>query len=145
MTYPDLFVATLINEYFVPVQVNVAEDEALVKRYQALWTPNLNILDGDEKITYHVEGWLPASEYAAMLLLALGRYAILHERPDAATPFLQEVMDRFPSTSFAPEALYFIGVAKYLSSHEADDLAEAWKRLQSRYPANSWALSASVV
>lgn len=145
MTYPDLYVSSLINEYFVPVQINVAKEARLVDKYRAIWTPNLNILDSEERMAYHVEGWLPASEFSAMLLLSLGHYAILHKRYANATPFLQEVMDKFPSTTFAPEALYYVGVAKYMATHKVDELVNAWKQLQVRYPSSSWALSASIV
>ncbi|MEW6490450.1 MAG: hypothetical protein AB1578_21380 [Thermodesulfobacteriota bacterium] len=145
MTYPDLYVATLLNEYFVPVQLDVSKETKLVDKYRAFWTPNLNVLDGEERMTYHVEGWLPAAEYSAMLLLALGRHQILQKRPAGGVPFLQEVMDKFPSTTFAPEALYYLGVAQYLVSHEVEDLVEGWKQLQRRYPSSSWALSAGIV
>ncbi len=145
VTYPNLFVATLINDYFVPVQINVAKEPKLVDKYRAVWTPNINILESDERMVYHVEGWLPASEFSAMLLLSLGHHAIHRKRYADALPFLQEVRDNFPTTTFAPEALYYTGVAKYMSAHKVEDLVSVWKELQVKYPGNSWTLSASIV
>jgi hypothetical protein len=145
VTYPNLFVATLINTYFVPVQVNVDKDPRLVDKFRAIWTPNINIIDSEERSSYHVEGWLPASEFSAMLLLSLGHYSIKHKRYADALPFLREVVDNYPSTTFAPEALYYTGVAKYLAEHKVEDLVGAWKQLQLRYPGASWTLSASIL
>ncbi len=138
-------VAKLINDYFVPVQLNVAKEAKTADKYRAIWTPNVNIIDNEERMAYHVEGWLPASEFSAMLLLSLGHYAIRHKRYADALPPLQEVVDNLPSATFAPEALYYLGVAKYLTAHKVDDLVGTWKQLQTRYPGSSWALSASIV
>ena len=52
VTYPDLMVASLLNAYFVPVQVEIDEVSKLAAQYSAIWTPNLNVLDGEENIIY---------------------------------------------------------------------------------------------
>ncbi len=140
MTYPDLSVATILNEYFIPVQVNVAEAEKLVEEFDAIWTPNLNILDGQKRVIYHTEGWLPPSEYAAMLITGLGHYALRKKRYQEAVSFYQEVHTKFPTSGFAPAALYYLGVGKYLESHNVEDLKESWIKLQRFYPQSSWAI-----
>ena len=70
VTYPDMLVAALLNENFIPVQVNIEEVSKLANEFQAIWTPNLNVLNHNQKRVYRVEGWLPPSEFVAMLGVA---------------------------------------------------------------------------
>jgi thioredoxin-related protein len=145
VTYPDLYVATLLNEYFVPVQVNIDKARELVIKYHPIWTPNLNLLDEEGAMVYHVEGWLPPPEYSAMLFLSRGHYLNHKKRYSEAAPNFQEVLLRFPQSHYAPQALYYLGVSNYLASHKAEALKEAWGRLQRNYPYSSWAIRAGVL
>lgn len=54
VTYPDMQVATLLNDYFVPVQVDIEKVSRLANEFQAIWTPNLNVLDGNQKRVYSI-------------------------------------------------------------------------------------------
>lgn len=144
VTYPDLTVATILNEYFVPVQINVDHAHDLVERFQVIWTPNLNVLDTSEDVIYHVEGWLPPSDCAAMLMVGLGHFYLHEKRFEDGVSIFQEVWDKFPHTDFAPEALYYSGVGKYLESHNVSDLSGRWKMLQDHYPQSTWSMRSSL-
>ena len=145
MTYPDRQVAALLNENFVPVQVNIEEAAKLADTYQAIWTPNLNVIDGRQKQVYRVEGWLPPSEFAAMLGVGRGQYFLRGKKyPEAATLF-KAVFEQNPRSQFAPEALYYRGVSRYLSSHNVDELKEDWIMLQRFYPQSAWSLRANIL
>ena len=74
VTYSDDFVAEMLNRHFVPVQVNFEKASKLVEQYRAIWTPNLNVIDGRERRVFHVEGWLPPAEFLAMLETARGQF-----------------------------------------------------------------------
>ncbi len=145
MTYPDLYVATLLNEYFIPVQVNIDKAIDLIKRYRPIWTPNINFLDEAGEMFYHVEGWLPASEYTAMLLAVRGHYFIRKKRYGEATPNFDEVLQKYPNSAYAPEAGYYIGVSKYMTTHKPEELKAAWSRLQCAYPYSSWAIRSAIL
>ncbi len=145
MTYPDLYVATLLNEYFVPVQVNIEKARELVLKYRPIWTPNLNFIDGEGAIFYHIEGWLPPSEFAALLLVSQGHFFIRKKQYPKATPNFQEVLDKFPTSYFAPEAFYYLGVSKYMTAHKVEELVESWKKLQASYPYSSWAMRSQIL
>jgi len=41
--------------------------------------------------------------------------------------------------------MYYTGVARYLSSHDAQDLKDTWRDLQGRYPNTEWALKSQVL
>lgn len=145
MTYPDLYVSTLLNEYYVPVQVNIEKARELVLKYRPIWTPNLNFMDDEGAVFYHLEGWLPPSEFSAMLLLVRGHYFIRKKKYAEAAPNFEEILQKFPRSGFSPEAFYYLGVSKYMTAHKVEDLKEAWQKLQRVYPYSSWALRSSVL
>jgi len=58
----------------VPVQADIEAVAKLANEFQAILTPNLNALDRNQKRVYWVEGWLPPSEFVAMLGVARGQF-----------------------------------------------------------------------
>jgi hypothetical protein len=144
VTYPDKQVADLLTHNFVPVQVNIEEAGELADRFQTLWTPNLNMIDDRGKRFYHVVGWLPPSEFAAMLKAAQGHYFLTIKKYAEATPIFSSIFDEFPRSIFAPEALYFKGVSRYMGSHIVENLKEDWTMLQRFFPDSEWAMKSNV-
>jgi hypothetical protein len=145
VTYPDSQVAALLDKNFVPVQVNIEEVAKLANELQALWTPNLNVLDGNQKRVYWVEGWLPPSEFVAMLGVARAQYLLRSKKYSEADPLFKAVFEQHPRSQFAPEALYYRGVSRYLNSHEVDKLKEDWIMLQRFYPQSAWSLRSNIL
>lgn len=145
VTYPDFTVAALLNEQFIPVQVNIEKVPQLVEKFQAVWTPNLNILNDKEKLVYHIEGWLAPSECAAMLILSQGHYQLRRSQFDQAAAHFKAVFDHYPQSEFAPEALYYLAVSRYLASHESQRLIEGWQDCRRYYPSSSWARRSMVI
>ena len=145
VTYPDMQVAALLNDNFVPVQVNFEEASKLVNEFQAIWTPNLNVLDRNQNRVYWVEGWLPPSEFTAMLTVARGQYFLRGKKYTEAEPLFKAVFDHNPRSQFAPEALYYRGVSRYLNSHEVEELKEDWIMLQRFYPQSAWSLRSNIL
>jgi hypothetical protein len=144
VTYSDNQVADQLNHHFVPVQVNIEEADELADLYQALWTPNLNLIDDRGKRFYHVVGWLPPSEFTAMLKAAQGHFLLMIEKYAEAAPIFGSIFDEFPRSVFAPEALYFKGVSRYKGSHNVENLKEDWIMLQRFYPSSGWAMKSNV-
>jgi hypothetical protein len=145
VTYPDTQVAALLNENFVAVQVNFEEASKLVNEFQAIWTPNLNVFDRNQNRIYWVEGWLPPSEFTAMLTVARGQYFLRGKKYTEAEPLFKAVFDQHPRSQFAPEALYYKGVSRYLNSHEVEELKEDWIMLQRFYPQSAWSLRSNIL
>ena len=55
-----------------------------------------------------------------------------------------EVLGRYPMTDAAPEAQYFLGVARYKASHDAKELKYGLEALQRDYPMSEWTKKAQV-
>jgi uncharacterized protein HemY len=133
-----------LNTHFIPVQLDLTKESKLADQYQVIWTPNINVVDTRERVAYHAEGWLSPSEYAAMLYIGLGQLALKHKRYDNASAYFKTVYDHYPQSEFAPEALYYLAVGKYMASNEADQLLQGWSDLRRRYSASAWAMRTRV-
>jgi tetratricopeptide (TPR) repeat protein len=146
--YADPKVARFIDQHFIPVRVHVREQADAFKqlgaRYSAQWTPTILIVDEGGEERYRIEGFLPTNDFLAHLKLGLGRAAFARSDFDEAQRWFREVVDEQPDSEVAPEALYWIGVAKYKATGDAAALADTYKQFQTRYKDTSWATKASV-
>jgi hypothetical protein len=146
--YTDPRVASFINENFVPVRVHTRtqanEYKRLGARFSAQWTPTILLIDGSGEERHRIEGSLPADDFLAQLMLGLGHSAFARSAFDEAERWSRQVVDDFPNTESAPEALYWAGVSKYKASGNPAPLAETAAQFANRYQDTSWAKKASV-
>jgi tetratricopeptide (TPR) repeat protein len=146
--FPDERVAQLINEHFVPARVHVkeqAEDfQRLGQRFNAFWTPTQLLLEPDGTERHRIEGFLPTEDFLARLTLGLGKAAFARQDWQAAEQHFHEVVQKYPNTSAAPEALYWAGVARYKRTGDAEALAETAREFTERYTDSEWAKRTSI-
>jgi hypothetical protein len=145
VTYPQAAVVEAIGSRFVACQINTQEEAnaGLVHHFRQAWTPDLRVLDPEGVELYRWNGYLPPYEFLAQLLVAEAQaWLRLGDNQRAASAFAG-VLDLFPTAACAPEAQYFLGVARYKDSHEGRDLVGAWHQLRGRYPESTWRLRQS--
>ena len=146
--WPDERVVKFVNENFIPARVHVKDDAELYKKYSALysapWTPTVLELDHDGVERYRVEGFLPTDDFLSQLMLGRAKIAFAQEKWDEAEKRFREIVDTFPNTDAAPEALYWAGVARYKATHNHEPLKQTADAFKQRYQATSWAKKASV-
>ncbi|MGH9331670.1 MAG: thioredoxin fold domain-containing protein [Vicinamibacterales bacterium] len=146
--YPDPRVVQLVEEHFVPVRVHVKEQaddfKRLGARYGAQWTPTILVLDSSGEERHRTEGFLPADDFIAQLVLGLAKSAFARGDFAEAERRFREIVDRYPSTDAAPEALYWAGVARYKATNDPAALAATAAAFRQRYQETSWAKKASV-
>jgi hypothetical protein len=140
VTYPEASVADTVERQFVPLQVNVQEpvSKQVIERYRQFWTPDVRLLDWEGFDLYDWQGYLPPYEFLPQLFVGRGYACLRLGEPSGATAIFDEVVRRFPAARFVPEAQYYLVVARYKASHQADDPSTGWRRLQDRYPASLW-------
>jgi hypothetical protein len=146
--YPDPRVVQLVDQNFIPVRVHVKEQADDFKRlgaqFGAQWTPTILVIDSSGVERHRIEGFLPADDFLAQLLLGLAKSAFARGEFSDAERRFREVVDRYPSTEAAPESLYWAGVSRYKATNDAAALAETTKNFKERYQDTSWAKKASV-
>ncbi len=146
--YPDERVARLINEHFVPARVHVKEQaqdfQRLGDRFNAHWTPTTLLLEPDGTERHRIEGFLPTEDFAAQLTLGLGKASFARQEWQQAENYFREVVEKYPNTSAAPEALYWAGVSRYKRTNDATALGETAREFTHRYEDSEWAKRTSI-
>ena len=124
----------------MPLEAHIKEHPAYFHRFDALWTPSIIILDPNGKERFRIEGYLPKDEFRAQLELALARVAFTSKKWADAERRYAEVLERYPNSKSAPEALYWKGVSHYKATNDHAVLGELPGMFQERYPDDVWAL-----
>jgi uncharacterized protein HemY len=114
------------------------------QRYSAQWTPTLLVLDPEGTERHRIEGFLPAEDLLPQLMLGLGHSEFARQHWQAAERHFREIVDRFPDSEAAAEAMYWAGVSSYKGSGDAAALGETARAFSRRYQESSWAKKASV-
>ena len=128
----------------MPLEAHIKEHPAYFHRFDAAWTPTVLVLDPDGAERLRLEGYLPREEFRAHLEMGLARVAFMRKRWEDAEQRYARVVERYPETKAAPEAVYWRGVSRYKATNDHTVLGEVASALGERYPDSVWALKASV-
>ncbi len=93
---------------------------------------------------FRIEGYLPRDEFRAQLELGLARVAFMYKKWAEAERRYGEIVQRYPGTGAAPEALYWRAVSHYKGTNDHTALEQVAEEFKSRYPDSIWAKKASV-
>jgi tetratricopeptide (TPR) repeat protein len=133
-----------VENNFIPIQIDFNKNKALVKRYAVKWTPTIIILDSDGDEHHRFVGYLPPEDFIAQIVLGKGKVEFDLDRFEQAMQCFQEILVRYPKADAAPEAQYYLGVAKYKASHDPKELKLGLEVLQRDYPSSEWTKKAQV-
>lgn len=146
--WPDPRVEKFVEENFIPARVHVRADSGLFQKYSekygAQWTPTILQLDPKGEERHRIEGFLPADDFLAQLMLGRAHLAFAMAQWDDAERRFREVVDRFPNSDAAPEALYWAGATRYKGTGDGSALGATAQAFRERYQETPWAKKASV-
>ena len=146
--YTDSRVAEFVSNNFIPVRVHVKQNSDAFKRlgekYNAQWTPTVLMLDSDGNERHRIEGFLPADDFLPQLEVGSAHTAFArHDFADAEQRF-RGIIERYPNSDVAAEALYWAGVSRYKATNDASALKDTAHAFGERYRNSTWAKKASV-
>lgn len=137
-----------MTENFIPARIHVREQpedwKRFGERFGVQWTPTILIVDATGAERHRIEGFLPVEDFLAQLMLGLAQSAFARQQYPEAERRYREVVERFPRTDAAPEALYWAGVARYKASNDPGALAQTGVAFTRQYQDSAWAKKASV-
>jgi hypothetical protein len=127
----------------VPLEAHIKEHPAWFKRFNAVWTPTVLVMDADGEEQYRVEGYLPAKWFRARLELGLARVTFMRKHWNEAEKIYAGVVERYSDIEVAAEAIYWRAVCQYKATNDHTVLTPAAQELSEKYPGNEWTLKAS--
>ena len=137
VTFPDTAVSNFIIDRMIPLRAPVGS-KSLAADFRGVWTPTLIILDYYGKEHQRMIGYIPPDEMVASLLLGIGKVGLENDQFNEAVLQLNTLLNGYPHSAAAPEAVYLRGVARYKSSHAANVLKDCYQQLLAEYPASEW-------
>jgi hypothetical protein len=139
VTYPDPAVAAYVADNFIPVRVllNNRQDWPLFREHHIIWTPTVGFLDRNGSMHHSSVGYLPPAEFLTTLRIGRARCLMAWTRSREAGEELEQAAEA--GDSLAAEALYWLGIARFLERRETSGMWEAWERLTDAYPDSTWA------
>ncbi|HWC73010.1 MAG TPA: thioredoxin fold domain-containing protein [Gemmatimonadales bacterium] len=146
--WPDPRVVRFVNENFIAARAHVKQDpqafRQYAERYKAPWTPAILLLDSNGVEHHRIEGFLPADDLLAQLMLGRARLAFDEQQWAEAERRFKEIVAQLPNTDTAAEALYWAGVAPYKATGNPASLKATGDAFKTRYRDTPWAKKASV-
>lgn len=139
--YSEKLVQDYVQSEFTPVKSECFWDtrtEAM-KQFGVSWTPTLIVLDAAGREHHRVVGYVPTDDFLAHLKLGKGKVHFDRFRFVDAIREFTAVIEEHPAACVVPEAIFFLGVAKYWNTHDAKELRRAYDTLVARYPQSEWA------
>ena len=100
------------------------------------------ILDPNGVERFRLEGYLPKDEFRAQLELGLARVAFMGKHWAEAEQRYAAVLEKYPQSKSAPEALYWKGVSHYKATNDHTVLSELPGQFREQYPDSIGALKA---
>jgi TolA-binding protein len=124
----------------VPLEAHIKQHPVNFHRFDANWTPSVIILDSKGNERFRLAGYLPKEEFRAQLELGLAHVSFMNKAWAEAESRFEAVLDRYPDSHAAPEALYWKGVSHYKATNDHTVLGELPGLFRDKYPESIWAL-----
>lgn len=126
----------------MPLGAHIKEHPAYFHRFDAVWTPTVLVLDASGEERLRIEGYLPKDEFRAHLELGLARVAFMRKQWADAEQRYAQIVERYPDSKVAPEAVYWRGVSHYKATNDHTVLGDVAEQFKGKYQDSVWALKA---
>jgi len=137
VTFPDAKVIAFIKQNVIPIRLP-HDHKPLAEQFQVKWTPALVTLDMEGKEHHRTVGFLSPEELIPSLLLGKAKIDFDHDDFGKALTTLEDLLNDYPKSGAAPEAIFLRGVCGYKSTHNPKALKEAYEKLAKDYPDSEW-------
>ena len=124
----------------MPLSAHIKEHPVYFHRFDAVWTPSVLILDWNGVERFRLDGYLPKDEFRAQLELGLASVSFMNKNWTDAERRYASLLERYPDSKAAPEALYWKGVSHYKATNDHTILGELPGMFRDKYPDSIWAL-----
>jgi tetratricopeptide (TPR) repeat protein len=137
VTYADIKIVEFVMETLVPLRIP-ADSEPLATDFTLRWTPTLIILDMTGKEHSRTVGFITPEEFTPTILLGIAKTCYELQQFDLAIQRLEKIINTYPQSFAAPEAIYYRAVCGVKTVHDINGLKKTYERLSKEYPQSEW-------
>lgn len=138
VTYPNPSVVEFIRHHMIPVKI-LYNQKPLSVEFKVKWTPTLVVLDKEGNEHHRTVGFLRPNALISSLMLGVGKVHFdLGEYNQAVSGF-DRLLEKYPKSEWAAEAVYYRGVSLYKISGDTKRLRETYEKISAEYPGSEWA------
>jgi len=137
VTYPDKKVSQFITENMIAVRI-AHDQQPYATNFKIRWTPTLIVLDWEGHEVFRSVGYLPPEDMVPALMLGVGKVHFVRSQHGGAISVFSDLLERYPKSDQAPEALFFLGVARFKNTNDPKALQQLYEELSRRYPDSEW-------
>jgi tetratricopeptide (TPR) repeat protein len=142
VTYPNKAVIDFINANMIPLRI-LHNQRPLADEFKIRWTPTIITLDAGGIERQRTIGFLPPDQLIPSLMLGIGKAHLERGEFAQAIPRFEKVVSQYPKSGSAPEAVFYLGVARFQRTHDPKFLKKAYEELAAQYPKSQWTTKAS--
>lgn len=124
----------------MPLEAHIKEHPAYFKRFEAVWTPTVLVMDSAGVERYRIEGYLPNNWFRARLEMGIARARFMHKKFADAQKLYAEIAARYGDLALAAEAIYWRDVCAYKATNDHTVLGTAAGELAEKFPEDEWRL-----
>jgi len=133
-TYKNQNVIDELDEWVVLLKLDLIKDREVRRSLGAYWTPAIYFLDQNGNSFYHFNGYLPATEFRAMMRLGIAETIMPRGKYDDVIKIIEKDFDELARTSFYPKLLAARETAQYIKIKDNSQLKKTLKEIQQKFP-----------
>src|SRR5208283_2004561 len=133
-------VQRFLQDNFIMVKTQCFFDKPveLMEQFNIKWTPTLLIHDKAGKEHHRMVGYVAVNDLFAHLEFGKAKVFFDTDHFSNAIETLNLIIENYPQAAITPEAIFYLGVARYKKHHDPSGLRKAYDALKSKYPESEW-------
>ena len=137
VVYSRQNVADLIQSEFIHVRLK-PERPDVFRSFTVNKVPAFIVTDADGLECERCSGFHEAEALAAFCLIALGKFYYACHKIEKAQIYLERLISSYSRSIYAPEAVFLLGIYRYLTTHDPAHLKTSLFSLAKNYPDSIW-------
>jgi len=142
VSWQDEKVIQMATDWFILLRINSQQQGEVFKKYKVTWTPTIVVLDAEGREHCRFTGFLPPKELCARMVLDGAKAEMNLQNYILAIKCFDDILNKYRGTFAVPEAIFYLAVTRYLSSHEPKFLKEGLEQLRKEFPDSEWTVRA---
>ncbi len=134
VTYPDSKAAEELQQWFVPLRLDIFSNSKLRSQLSAIWTPSFYILDRREKLYFTHDGYLNIEDFRVFLRLAFVHYLLPRGKYKEAIEIINRSLAMFQKNPNNPKLLFLRGKAEFLIGGNKTAFRKTMREITEKYP-----------